>query len=72
MDAGGKHAECAFTIKNTMRIHQRWTSRTRKSSVAELEFSARVEGVMILFEAKSMVIDFGGDVGCVTHKQQFG
>ena len=72
MDAGGKHAECALPIKNTMRIHERWTRRTRKSSVAELEFSARVEGVMILFEAKSMVIDFGGDVGCVVHKQQFG
>ena len=49
-----------------MRIHERWARSTGKSSVTELEFNARVEGVMILRDAKSMMIDFGRHVGqCV-------
>ena len=66
VDTGSNHAERVLTRKNTMKIHESWARSTGKSSVTELEFNARVEGVMILRDAKSMMIDFGRHVGqCV-------
>ena len=63
VDTGSNHAERALVRNNTMRIHESWARRTRNSSVTELEFNARVEGVMILLDVKSMMIEFGRDVG---------
>ena len=66
VDTGSNHAESVLKRKCTINIHESWSRSTRKPSVTELEFIARVEGVMILLDAKSMMIDFGRDVGqCV-------
>ena len=58
VDTGSNHAETCTYEKEYDENSRKLGRSTRKSSVAELEFIARVEGVMILLDAKSMMIDF--------------
>ena len=71
-DTGSSHADCVLTRKNAKTTRRSWTRSTRRSCAAELDFKqdhrTRVEGAVIVLEAKNMTIDFGRDAGhCVTY-----
>ena len=76
VDTDSDYAGCVLTRKSTTGAHifhgvisikaGSWTQGTRSLSVAESEFYAGIKGASILLGAKSMIIDFGEDVGqCV-------
>ena len=77
LDTDSDNAGCGLTRQSTTGAHLlrcvnllkagSWTQGTRSSSVAESEVYAGVKGASILLGAKSMMIDFGEDVGqCVS------
>ena len=83
VDTDIDYAECVLTRKSTTGAHLlhgvillkagSWTHGTGSLSVARSEFYASVKGASIFLGAKSMMIDFGEDVGqCVGYRQQFG